>query len=109
MKSDGMEQIMNVLPVGVFLVIVPDKIKKSQAKKLLKLVEEETRAEIMSRHGRFENLEFANYYQIKLDKQDKIRKLCFGSSDLVRLGIKWGLLKEKEKKRRKKKKSLRKP
>ena len=90
---------MNVLPVGVFLVIVPDKIKKSQAKKLFKLVEEETRAEIMSRHGRFENLEFANYYQIKLDKQDKIRKLCFGSSDLVRLG----------KKRRKKKKSLRKP
>jgi len=72
-----------------------------QRKELLKLIEQWTRAEIISRFGRFDNLEYADYYKIMLDKKDDIRQLVFGTSDILVLGDRWGLIKPKQKKRRK--------
>lgn len=77
-----------------------------QRKELLKLVEQWTRAEVMARFGRFDNLEFAQHAVWQIEKADEIRRLVFGTDDLVVLGARWGILEErkKEEKRRKKKK-----
>jgi len=80
-------------------------MKKSEAlkqrKKLLALIEQWTRAEIMARIGRFDNLEYLDYFRIKLEKEDEIRQLCFGESELVVLADRWGLAKPRRKKNRK--------
>ena len=72
-----------------------------QRKKLLKLVEEWTRSEIMARFGRFDNLEFGDYAQIQVDKKDEIRRLIFGTDDLLVLGARWEMLKEKGRRKKK--------
>ena len=66
-----------------------------QRKELIKLIEQWTRADIIARFGRFDNLEFANYAVIKLEKEDEIRRLVFGESELVVLADRWGLAKPK--------------
>lgn len=66
-----------------------------QRKELLKLIEQWTRAEIMARFGRFNNLEFADYARIEVEKRDEIRRLVFGTDNLVELGDNWGMLKPK--------------
>ena len=68
-------------------------ITKKEAKQILKLLNQWTRAEIMARFGHFESLEFAEYYRIKLDKADEIRRLVFGTDSLLKLGYKWKLIK----------------
>jgi len=74
-------------------------MKKSEAmqqrKELIKLVEQWTRADIMARFGRFDNLEYLDYARIKLEKEDEIRQLVFGESELVILADRWGLAKPK--------------
>ena len=55
-----------------------------------------TRAEIMARLGRFDNLEYINYAIIENELRDKIREKLFGSSNLVILGEKWNMLKDKK-------------
>jgi len=77
-------------------------MKKSEAILIYKLLKQWTRAEIMARHGRFDNLEFADYFLIKVEKEDEIRKILYGTSNLAELGEEWGLLKKGKKKRRKK-------
>lgn len=74
-----------------------------QRRELLKLIEQWTRAEIMARFGRFNNLEFGDYAQIQVEKKDEIRRLVFGTDDLVELADRWEMLKPKrrEKKGRK--------
>lgn len=76
-----------------------------QRKELLKLIEQWTRAEVMARFGRFDNLEFGDYAMIEVEKRDEIRRLIFGTDDMLVLGARWNMLKErqKEEKRRKKK------
>ena len=69
------------------------KIKLKRYKKLKQLIEQWTRADVMSRLGRFDNLEFADYALIKLEKEDEIRKLLYKTSSLVELGFKWKILK----------------
>lgn len=77
-------------------------MKKSEAKKAWELIEQWTRAEIISRLGRFDsNVGFADYYQIMLEKKDEIRELVFGTSDLLVLGERWGILKKKRKRGKK--------
>ena len=80
-------------------------MKKSEAlqqrKEILRLIEEQTRAEIMVRFGRFDNLEYADYFRIKLEKEDELREFIFGTSDLIELGTRWGLIKEKHNRRKK--------
>lgn len=78
-------------------------MKRSEANHVYKLIEQWTRAEIMARLGRFDNLEFADYFMKKIEIENKLRKLMFGTSSLLKLGIKWGLIKEKETRREKKK------
>jgi hypothetical protein len=82
-------------------------MKKEDRQLLYKLIEQQTRAEIISRHGKLGLVtEAGDYFQIKLQKEDQIRKLMFGSSDLIKLGLRWGLLEpdnKKEHKRTKKK------
>jgi len=74
---------------------------KKRRKRLYKLLKEWTKAEIMARFGKFDNLEFADYAEIQRDKADKIRTILYGTDDLVQLGLAWGLLRDKREKRRK--------
>lgn len=78
-------------------------MKRSEAEKVYKLIEEQTRAEIMARFGRFDNLEFAEYAKVKIEKEDELRKFVFGTSDLLELGTRWNMLNERPYRRRKKK------
>lgn len=66
-----------------------------QRKKLVKLIEEQVRAEIMARYGPFTDLEFIEYSLTKVKKECEIRELLYDESDLYKLGIRWGLLKLK--------------
>ena len=85
-------------------MITPNKIKKSEAKHILKLLERWTRAEVIARLGRFDNLEFADYALMKIELEDELRLFLYGTSDLVELGNKFDLLKRKRKKKKKKRK-----
>ena len=76
-----------------------------QRRKLLKLVEHWTRAEIIARLGRFDNLGYLDYEQVRVDKIDEIRELVFGTSDILVLGDMWGLIKPKRHRKKKKKRS----
>jgi len=69
---------------------------ESKVEQMSKLIEQWTRAEIMARFGRFDNLEYANFAYIQIDKANTIRELLFGTSDLVELGLKWGMLKKRD-------------
>ncbi len=82
-------------------MIDPNKIKKSQARHIIKLLEQQTRAIIMSRLGKINPAKFADYFEISLRKMDELREYIFGTSDLVKLGYKWKLLKKKQKKSKK--------
>ena len=83
-------------------MIIPNKIKKSQAKHIIALIEQATRAEILARFGRFDNLEWADWYKVKLEKQEELLEYIFGTSSLVKLGKHWGLFKRTKGLRRKK-------
>lgn len=63
--------------------------------KLKELIEQWTRAEIMARHAPFSNFEAANYFDIKIQKENEIRELLFNTADLIILGIEWKILKDK--------------
>ena len=76
-------------------------MKKSEAKHVYELIKEWTRAEIMARVVRQDPYDFANYFRIKLEKEDELRKFIFGSSNLVELGTKWKLIRKRKKKRKK--------
>ena len=88
-------------------MITQDNIKKSQARHILELIEQATRAEILARFGRFDNLEFTDWSMIRLKKQEELLEYIFGTSSLVELGYHWSLLKRtgglRQKKKRKKK------
>jgi len=82
-------------------------MKKSEAIKLYELIEKWTRAEIMARFGEYSGLGFADYYQLKLDFENEIRRLVFKTDNIVELGEKWKLLEtERQKIRKKKRKKL---
>ncbi len=82
-------------------MIIQNKIKKSQAKHILKLIEESARAEVLARLGRFDNLEFADWYKIHLEKHEELLKYVFGTSSLVELGERWRIIKKKKRKKKK--------
>ncbi len=68
-------------------------------KKVIELVEQMTRAEILARLGNIAS--DVDWYSIYLAKKDELQEYLFGSSDYVKLGIQWGLLlKEKSKKQK---------
>ena len=59
------------------------------------LIEQWTRAEIMARFGPLSRDDFIDYSQIQIDKENELRCLVFGTDDLVKLGVKWGILKDR--------------
>lgn len=69
-------------------------------KKVVRLVEEMTRAEIMARLGSLTSDTY--WYSIYIEKKDELQEYLFGSSDYVRLGIQWGLLLKENKPKNKK-------
>ena len=86
-------------------MITPNTITRKQAKELVQLLNQWTRAEIMSRLGRFDNLQFADYFAIKIEKENEIRKMLFGTSDMVLLAEKLGLRKQNEQSKKTKKRT----
>jgi len=77
-------------------MITPDNITRKQARKLIILLERETRCEIMARFGRFDNLEFAEYSKKQQEYKDKIREKLFGTSNILELGEQWGMIKRRK-------------
>ena len=77
-------------------------MRKSEAIKVYELLEQWTRADVMSRMGRFDNLEFADYAMIKIEKENEIRELLYGTSNIAELYDKFGLGKRRKKKKKKK-------
>ena len=82
-------------------MITPENITRKQAKKLVKLLEQETRCEIMARFGRFDNLEYGDYARKQIELKDKIRKMLFGTSVVVELGHQWNMLQFGKRKKKK--------
>lgn len=72
---------------------------KVKIKKLLALIEQQTRAEIMARYAAMK-IEAPEYHTIKLEKEAEIRKVLYGESDLIMLGYKWDLIARKIKKKK---------
>ena len=85
---------------------MPLKPTKSNFEHLLKLLEEEKRLDIMTRFWSWPKLQ--NFFgdthphNVLMEKRDEIEQFVFGSNDLVKLGLKWGVLKEHPKKTKKK-------
>ncbi len=91
--------VVNVMLFSLLLkwdirMIEPKKIKKEQAAKLVQLVYQHAKAEIIARYGRIGNLEYADATSDMQEKEDAIRTLVFGTSDLIALGEHWGLIKK---------------
>jgi hypothetical protein len=57
---------------------------------LIELLENWTAVDILTRHGPEQSTCLAHR---KVELEDEIRKLVFSSSDLVKLGKRWGMLK----------------
>lgn len=73
-------------------------MEKTKKEQIIELITQWTRAEIMARFGRFSGLSFTDFANIHIEKENELRRLIFGTDDLVVLGLRWGLLKsEKEK------------
>lgn len=69
-------------------------LSENKTKRLVKYIERWTRCGILSRYGRFDNLEFTTYAQKQLEYEDRIRKLLFGNPNAFELGVEWGLIKK---------------
>ncbi len=84
----------------------PNKIKKSQAKHILKLIDQATRAEVLSRIGRFDNLEFADWFKVKLETMDELLRYIYGTDSIVELAERWNMktIGDKKKSSRRKRK-----
>jgi len=73
-------------------MINSNNITKRQAKKILNLIEQMTRAEILARLGKFDNLEFADYAMHKIEIEKELLEYIFETSSLVKLGKRWKIL-----------------
>ena len=78
-------------------MIRPDEIKKTEAKHIIALVEQSTRAEILARLAPISFPKYGEWAMVKIDKDSELREYIFGTSNLIQLGIRWGLLKDKNK------------
>ena len=100
------------------MTITSKNITPKDIKKILNMIRRGTRAEAIARHGAFgeRSVEPGNYYGCFLEQRDMLREYIYGTSDLVQLGVRWGILKSDEdlakeraqanKKKKKKKKKM---
>ena len=65
---------------------------KISGKKVLQLLREITKLEIIARFGKSKGLAFGDYILLKRKKEDELRKYLYGTSNLVKLGKQWKLL-----------------
>lgn len=65
--------------------------KLKRYKKLKKLIEQWTRAEVMSRVGECRGMGYGDYFMESLNVRDKIREMLYGTSDLIELAAKFDL------------------
>lgn len=85
-------------------MIIQNKLKKSEAKHIIKLIEQMSRAEVMARLAPIGFPAFADYAMIQLEKKDELLEYIYGTSSLVELGRIWCLpIDKKEEPKRKKK------
>ena len=68
---------------------------------MIKLIKDATSAEILARHAPIEFPKYADWFMISIEKRDELLKYLFGTSSLVDLGLKSGILESKKRKRRK--------
>jgi len=66
-------------------------MKLSDRKKLYRLLEEWTKAKIMSQVSPLQWPEWGEYYYLAKEKERSIWKLLYDEEDLFRLADKWGL------------------
>ena len=71
--------------------ICKEKLTRKQATHLLALVEQWTRATVMSRSPAVGFPEYGHYFKVKLDLENKIRRYVFDTDNIVELGHKLGL------------------
>ena len=68
---------------------------------MVKLLERETRCEIMARYGEWgETLGYIDYTLKQIKYRKKIHELLFGTSNLVELGVKWKMLNTRKRKKK---------
>ena len=65
---------------------------KINGKKVLRLLREITKLEIIARFGKSKGLAFGDYALLKRKKEDELREYLYGTSDLIKLGKQWKLL-----------------
>lgn len=78
-------------------------MKKKDRKELYSLLETWTKSEIISRFCPFKWIDFGEAAFEKIKAENKIRKLLYGTSDLVELGKQWRLPIRTDKKKSKRK------
>lgn len=81
-------------------MITPKTVSRKQAQRILQLLEQIHRCEIMARFGPFHNLEFAQYVYKKTELEDELRTLLYDESNLFQLGVAWGLVSDPTKRKR---------
>ena len=69
-------------------------------KTLKRLVQEWTRAEVMARSPAIYWPEYGDYFAIKIQKADEIRKFLYGTDNLIEIGEQLGLPVDPKRKRR---------
>lgn len=76
-------------------------ITEKQAKKLLKLVKAHAKAEVVARFGKMPKDVYTCAVNEMVKRSDELREYALGTSDMVRLGKKWGIIKKKKRNRNK--------
>ena len=67
-----------------------------EIEELYTLIKKWTAAEIMARLGILDIKRAVDFYQTMLNAENEIRKLLYGTDDLLVLGIRWGMLRSEE-------------
>ena len=79
-------------------------MKRKDAEHVYDLIERINRAEICARLLPLSSQAAGDYFQLKLDLDDELRRFLYGTDDLMELGLQWGILESRKKKKKKKKK-----
>jgi len=75
-------------------MIDPKNIKKSQAREIIRLYEEHTRAIVAARIGPLGFPACGDFFLLAQQKEDELQEFIFGTSNLVQLGEMWGIVKD---------------
>lgn len=75
-------------------MIDPKNITKKEARKIIKLYEEKTRATVDARIGPLGFPACGDFFLLSQQKEDELQEYIFGTCDLVRLGEMWGIVKD---------------